>query len=171
MRMAPMTTVVRNQKGLAMVLAVSLIGLLTSLGVYLLLESNTGFRITKALGRHETALNLAEGGMNLGLRCIAISSPAVTYQELENPDAPAPITTGLPAFMAPQIVGNDTVVPLLDYVGYTNTPPAGWMINWQGSSAYYSVFYRAQGQGTIPLTTARGSATSTVSALSQKVMR
>jgi Tfp pilus assembly protein PilX len=70
----------RNEKGIAMVLAVSLIGLLTSLAVYLMAESGTSYRITKAMNRYESCFNLAEAGLQLGLRCVRRSAPSPSYQ-------------------------------------------------------------------------------------------
>ena len=166
----------KDERGIAMVLAISLIGLLSSLGLYLIMESGTAYRTTKSMVRSETAFNLADGGVQLGLHCISTSAPSPSYAELSNPVIQS-IQKGLPSYMTAQSVGDSpgekkpTVTPSIDYVGYKTTPPAGWMVNWQGNSSFYSLYYRSRGQAAVPISESQASALSRVGALVLKVTR
>ena len=160
----------KDEKGIAMVLAITLIGLLSSMGLYLIMESSTSYRITKSMVRSESAFNLADGGAQLGLRCIRSSPPTPGYQQLTS-STTQPMQDRLPGFMVVQNVSGGSVTPTVEHVGYKRTPPPGWMINWQGYSAFHSVFYRSRGQAAIPLPAAQGNAQSRVSILVLKVTR
>lgn len=160
----------KDEKGIAMVLALTLIGLLSSMGLYLIMESGTSYRITKSMVRSECVFNLADGAVQLGLRCITTSAPSPTYQQLSNAVI-QPITAGLPSYMVNQNLGQGSFSPTLNYVGYTTTPPPGWMMNWQGYSSFYSLYYNSRGQATIPLPNSQGNALSNVSVLALKVSK
>ena len=165
-----MKRAMKDEKGIAMVLAITLTGLLSSLGLYLIMESGTSYRITKAMVRSESALNLADGGTQLGMRCINRNTPSPGFQQLTNPTI-QPIG-GLPSYMtAPLSLGGGTIARSVDYVGYNTTPPPGWMLNWQGYSSFHSLHYRSRGQASIPLPASQGNAQSNVSVLALKVTR
>ena len=154
----------RSEKGIAMVLALSLIGLLSSLGLYLIMGSMTSYRTTSAMQRSESAFNLAEAATQLGLRCLFKSSPSPSFLEL-NSSTILPVQTGLD-YMAPQSnLGGGTIIPNVDYIGYKITPPPGWMLNWQGNSSFYSLYLRSRGQASITLPASKGATQSTVTAL------
>ncbi len=159
-----------NERGIAMVLSVGLIGLISSLGLYLVLESETAFRITGAVNRMESTFNLSEGALQLGLRCIRRRAPLPTYVQLSSPDIQQ-VESGLPDYMEPQPYGGGTISPRIDYVGYRPNPPPGWMINWQGYSAFHTTYYRSGGQASITLPGQRGVANSSVSALVLRLNR
>jgi len=165
-----MMKVVGNQRGIAMVLAISLVGLLSSLGVYLIWESGTAFRMTKAMNRYESAFNLAEAALQLGLRCIRRSAPSPNFQQL-NSGTVQTISEGVPSYIAAQSMGQGTITPRIDYLGYRTTPPPGWMLNWQGYSSFHGLYYRPVGQGSVPLPSGKGNAQSTVGAVTLKVAR
>lgn len=165
-----MTNLIRNQRGLALVLAVSLVGLLSSLGVYLIWESGTAFRMTKAMARYESAFNLAEAALQLGLRCVRRSAPSPGFQQINSATVQT-IQDGIPDYISSQSLGQGTITPRIDYLGYSTTPPPGWMLNWQGYSSFHGVYYRPVGQGIIPLPSTRGNAQSTVAAITLKVAR
>jgi hypothetical protein len=162
-----------NEKGLAMVLAITLVGLLSSLGIYLILQSGAALRMTKAMARHETAMNLAEAGLQLGLRCVRSSPPSPTYEQLttSNSNTIKPITEGIPSYLAKQNFGAGSIDPRIDYIGYRTTPPAGWMLNWQGYSSFHAVYYRSVGDARIPLPTTQGDTHSVLSNLALRVNR
>lgn len=143
----------RSQKGIAIVLVITLMGLLSSLGLYLILGSNASYRMTKAMQRSESAFNLAEAATQLSLRCISKSVPFPSFEQL-NSSLILPIKTGLPYYMKKlENLGGvpGTSTPTIDYVGYKTIPPVGWMLNWQGSSSFTSLYLRAKGHSEISL--------------------
>jgi hypothetical protein len=161
----------KDERGMAMILAITLIGLLSSLGLYLILESGSSYRATKSMVRTESVFNIAEGGVQLGLRCIGNHAPSPSYTELVSSDI-LPVRKGLPAFMVEQAIGGGTLLPTIDYVGYKTTPPPGWMINWQGYSSFHSLFFRSRTQASIPLPASQGgNAVSRISSFALKVTR
>lgn len=165
---------------MALVLALSLTALLSLLGVWLMLETGTASRVTQAATRHGAALNLADGALQMGFRCISQSSPAPSYGNLivntSDPDhdpALRTITHGLPWFMDRTEAPNDSrgfVEAQVRYAGYGSSPP-GWMLTWQGYGSFHSVYYQPRGIGSIPLTANEGEARAIVSALTMKVTR
>jgi|WetSurMetagenome_2_1015567.scaffolds.fasta_scaffold05061_7 hypothetical protein len=167
------TSPLANEKGLAMVLAITLVGLLSSLGVYLILQSSAALRMTKAMGRHEVAVNMAEAGLQLGLRCIRSSPPSPSYEQLttSNSTTIKPITEGIPTYIGKQNFGAGSIDPRIDYIGYRTTPPAGWMLNWQGYSSFHGVYYRSVGEARIPLPAIQGDTNSILSTLALRVSR
>lgn len=166
-------TLVRNEKGLAMVLAISLIGLITSLALYLMVGSTNTYKTEKTMARHESALNLAEGALQLSLRCVRRSAPSPSYTQLTaGASSIMDITSGLPKYMsAQQSAGIGTITPSLGYVGVSTVPPAGWMMNWQGYSSFYGIYYRSRGAGAIALPASKGNAKADVSVLAEKITR
>jgi len=161
----------RNEKGIAMVLAISLTGMLSCLGLYMIMGSTVSYRTSKALQRSESAFYLAEGASQLGLRCLFRSPPSPAFEQL-NSATILPITGGLPAYVKQQTLGGGTITPSIDYIGYKTTPPPGWMLNWQGSSSFYSLYLRSTGQSAITTrATQGGTAQSTITALVLNVTR
>lgn len=159
----------KDEKGIAMILAITLTGLLSSLGLYLIIESGTSYRVTKSMVRTESVFNLADGGVQLGLRCISNSAPSPAYAELSSPEIQS--IQNMPSYMAVQSFGGGSVMPSVDYIGHKTTPPPGWMLNWQGYSSFFSLDYRSHGQATIPLPNSQGNALSRAGALVLKVVR
>lgn len=159
-----------DEKGFALVLAVSMIGLLALFGVWMLVESQTSFRVTASMERRESAFNLAEAALQLDYRCLLDAPPSPAYAALAGP--PYPVTpTGLTYMLPGQQLGKGKITPTILYISYSTTPPPGWMVNWQGSSAFYSLYYQPKGAGTIALPSGEGNATTTVSALTARLNR
>ena len=167
----------RNEKGMALVLAVSMIALLSMFGVWMLVESQTAFRITASMERRQAAFNLSEAALQLDYRCLFDNSLSPSYAKLASTTPPVDILySELPppclAYMASgQSLGRGNFTPTIQYVSYSTTPPPGWMMNWQGSSSFHSLYFRAMGKGTIPLPSDKGNATTEVSNLILKVSR
>lgn len=149
---------IRDEKGIAMVLAITLVGLMASLGLYLILGSDASFRMTKAMNRYESAFNLAEGGVQLGLGCVRHNAPAPTFNQIMG-GGPLPSTfpaAELPAYMQYPVAipgSPGTISNFLDYLGYRTTPPPGWMLNRQGAGKFHGIFYRPRTEGRIVLPT------------------
>ncbi|MHC1745022.1 MAG: hypothetical protein AB9873_18620 [Syntrophobacteraceae bacterium] len=138
--------------------------------------------MTKAMTRHEVALSYAEAGVQLGLRCIRSSPPSPTFNELSSAASGTitAITEGIPSYMGTKTYPENpphsttvqgTVVSRIDYVGYRTTPPAGWMLNWQGYSSFHGVFFRPVGNANIPLGNSQEFANSVLSTLTLRVNR
>lgn len=163
--------VVANEKGMAMVLAMSMIGLLCLFGVWMLIESQTAFRVTASMERREAAFNLAEGALQLNYRCLLDNGPSPSYAQLVS-TAPVDITpSGLSYMASEQSLGRGTITPTIQYVSYNTTPPPGWMVNWQGSSSFHSLYFKAVGVGRIALPSGKGDARTVVSALTARLTR
>ncbi len=163
--------VLRNEKGIAMVLAVSMIALLSLFGVWMLVESQTTFRVTTAMERRQSAFNLAEAALQLNYRCLYDNSLSPSYANLTD-NTPVEVTPSGLTYMNPeQGLGEGYMTPTLQYLTYRTTPPSGWMINWQGASSFHSLYFRAMGKGTIPLPSGKANARNILSALLQRVTR
>jgi hypothetical protein len=172
----PFASPLASEKGLAMVLAITLVGLLSSLGIYLILQSSAALRMTKAMVRHEGAVNMAEAGLQLGLRCIRTSPPSPAFDELasSNSGTIKSIVEGLPTYLGKQnypIGSLSTIESRIDYIGYRTTPPAGWMLNWQGYSSFHGIYFRPVGNARIPISSSQGDANSILSTLTLRVSR
>jgi len=167
---------IRNQKGFAMVLAISMIGLLSLFGVWMLMESQTSFRVTASMERREMTFNLAEGALQLDYRCLTDNVPSPSYNQL-NPagdnetkiERESDVTPGLSYLAEEQTLGKGTTTPKIRYISYSPNAPPGWMLNWQGSSSFHSMYYRAKGKGRIALE--KGAAQTNLSALMLRVTR
>jgi hypothetical protein len=170
---------IKDEKGLALVLAITLITLVASFGIWLVVEGQSGLRITRAYERIEETNHLAEGACWLSVRA------------LDAMNLPLPVDGGLLPIDASQYLPlpNETATDWLDedqnvtsgrYLtpgikssrGYYNTlPPPGWMLNWQGASGFHRRFYLARGEGEVVMTQARGNAKAVLFNLAEKVMR
>jgi Tfp pilus assembly protein PilX len=172
---------IKNEKGVAMLLAVSMIGLLSVIGIWMLLQSRNSVRVTSSLERRESVFQLAEGGLRIGLRCLVDSNPSPSYSNISSTTDTVgnavinPATSGMPTYMtvptAPNM-GRAYMTSAMVYAGYSSLPAPGWMLNAQGSTAYHSIYYKALGTGEVPLpTSAGGEARSQVSEYVVKVSR
>lgn len=157
----------RDEGGMAMVLAICLTGLLSLLGMWLLLQSKTAFRVSTATTRYESVLNLAEAALNLGLRCIKMNTPLPSSAHL-NTSIPKALNVSSPSYAARRLNGGQ-VTPQIYYSGYDKNPNPGWMLNWQGYSAFHNVHYMCRGEGRIELPSSQGDATTAVVSLAKKV--
>lgn len=159
----------REEKGLAMVLALMLVTLLACFGIWLLMETHSGFRITSAYERIEETFHMAEGGCWLSVRAIDATSPA-----LPSTTAISDITPTSESYMAAnQTLGKGQITPQTHSARnfYNSTPPPGWMLNWQGGSAYYRAFYLSKGDAKIPMPSKKGDSRSVLYNLAEKIRR
>lgn len=166
---------IRNESGLAMILAVSLIGLLSLFGIWLIQQSDLSYRITTAMNRNEKAFNLAEGSLQLTQRCLRLTPPSLTFTELVS-DQPVKIDddTRLPAYLLadqelPDPGSNQEINPEIYYLDYDTDPPPGWILNKQAYSGFYTVFYMPVGEATVP--SEKGEAKTRVYAFAVRILR
>lgn len=157
--------IIKNEKGVAMLLAVSMIGLLSVIGIWLLLQSRNSVRVTSSLERRESVFNLAEGGLRIALRCLVDCTPSPTYSNLSTNSSTGTVieysSSGMPSYMQVPTSPNVSKAYMSSgilYMGYSPVPAPGWMLNAQGSTAYHSIYYKALGTGKINLPTASGGA-------------
>lgn len=151
-----------------MLLTLTLTGLLSLMGVWLMLQTKNAFRVTTATTRYESVFNLAEAALQLGLRCIRMNSPFPTYAHLTT-SAPAAITTGLPEYLTETQLETGLAIPEIYYTGFSKTPPRGWMLNWQGYSAFHNVNYMCRGEGRVELPSSAGDASTAVVSFATRV--
>lgn len=160
---------VNNEKGLAMVLAIMLVTLLASFGMWLLLETHSGFRITSAFQRIEETFHMAEGACWFSVR-------AIDTNDLSLPTNPTIDHVKIPAtetyMAANQSLGRGHVTPETFSARnfFNSTSPPGWMLNWQGGSGYHRRFYLSKGESSVPIP-AQGDSKSTLYNLAEKVTR
>lgn len=149
-----------DDSGIAMVLAVSLTALLTILGMYLLVESGTTYRMTQSLTRHEQTFNLAEAALQLSRRCLYEQSNETLLVDVE----PGTLSLNQAYMASDQSVGSghESITPEIDFL--ESQPVPGWDI-----SKFMGYYYLARGQGTIPMPEHRGDAEKEVMSLFQKV--
>lgn len=152
-----------------MVLALMLVTLLACFGIWLLMETHSGFRITSAYERIEETFHMAEGGCWLSVRAIDTTSiPLPSDSTLKE------VTPTSESYMAAnQALGKGKTTPEIrsarDF--FNTTPPPGWMMNWQGGSAYYRSFYLNKGIGEIQMPSSKGNSRSVLYNLAEKVTR
>jgi hypothetical protein len=159
-----------DERGLAMVLAVGLIALLTSVALWLILESKSNMQITRAYERTERTLRLAEGAAWLNVRCLDTQTPTIPSSGTELQDVTPSdsylaqnqeLGSGSGRKLSPRIFSRS------DF--YNTLPPEGWSLN--EPSRYFTRFYEGRGVGEVPMTGAQGNALSRVYNFIQKVAR
>jgi len=173
------TNPLNNQKGMALVLAISMIALLASMGVWLMIESHSGTRITRAFERMEETFHLAEGGcwlsvhaldtLNMGTSdCATVSSnlPAAPPSYL-NPrqQVTDPNDSQKYGYVTPEIFAARDM--------YSLTLPPGWGMNSEDGTGgkFFRAFYLVIGTGEVPMPQSKGRARSVLYNLSEKVTR
>ena len=137
----------KSDSGIALIVVMIFLVLLTSLGLWLNMTSVMEMRTTAALKNYEKAFDLADGATQLDLRYLYKTTPPSPSW---NPSVEGAITSGLPEYLQEQTVGKGKIKPKIIYKGYLSTPPPGWMLNWQGYSGFHRLQYVARGQGEIP---------------------
>lgn len=163
------TRLVREEKGLAMVLALMLITLLACFGMWLLLETRSGFRVTSSFERIEENSRLAEAACWLSVRALdslAINLPPETTLKEVTPTSES--------YLAPdQPLGKGQLTPGIRSARnfYNSIPPAGWMLNWQGGSAYHRCYYLDRGEGVTRMPQSKGDSKSVLFNFAEKVKR
>jgi len=161
---------VKSRKGIAMVLAVSLVGLLSLFGVWMIQESTISHRITAALVRKSMSFNMAEGALDLAELCLENEEIPLTFNELMSSGEALKIEdTGdrtLPNYIKSPAAD---AVPEIYYMDFSTTPPPGWSLNHQAYSGFYTVYYLAVGRGSTA--SRQGDAQTAVMAFSERTLR
>jgi hypothetical protein len=146
-------SVIRNERGLALVLALMVITLLACMGIWLISQSGNALRITGAYQRIEEALHLAESACWLSIRAIDTQSISLPAASLMTDVTPNDSFLG-----ANQSFGRGQITPQIqssrDF--YNTTPPPGWMMNWQGAYGFYKSYYLVSGTAEIRMTKSKG---------------
>jgi hypothetical protein len=131
------------------ILVVSLIGLLSVTGIWMIQETAISHRVTTAMVKNEEAFNRAEGALQLAQRCLKATPPSIAFKELISTD-PIEIDDAerLPSYIKSPPAGN--VFPEIFYVNYNTDPPPGWAVSKQAYSGFYTVYYMSKGTGKAP---------------------
>ncbi len=135
---------VKNDKGIALIIVLFSLVILTAIGLWLVFESGTELRITGALKSYEQAFNLADGACELAVRCIKTENLNVPWNFSEGE-----IDVSNISYMNTQSLGNGQITPRVFYKGYSDIPPPGWMFDWKGYSGFYREFYMGKGDSSI----------------------
>ena len=161
------TGIIKNQEGIAMVLAVSMIALLSCIAIWLIIESKSNMQTTKAYERTEATNRLAESACWLAVHALDVGTPALptTGTNLQ-------IITPSESYLTLQDLGGGMkltpqVRSARDF--YNTLPPAGWSLN--EPSRYYTRYYLGHGAGVMEISGGRGHARSTIVNFVEKVSR
>lgn len=135
----------KNDRGMAMVLAISAVALLSLLGVWLVVQSGSTHRVTKSVERREGTFNLAEGALQLSWYCLETESNEKILKNLNKRQDVTPPVSVVPYMQADQKVDNQTkasrtLTPRLTFLDAQSVP--GWDM-----SKFRGYYYLAQGQG------------------------
>lgn len=156
----------KDDSGMAMVLAISAVALLSLLGVWLVVQSGSTHRMIKSVERRESTFNLAEGALQLSWYCLRTVPNDRILTDLSKKKDVTP--TGFPYMQANQKVDNQTkttqtLKPRLLFLDHNRVP--GWDMN-----TFKGYYYLAQGHGEEQLPALKGgSARSDVMMFVQKV--
>jgi len=159
----------KNERGIAMVLALSMVALLSILAIWLMLGSGKALRITTAATRYECGFNLAEGALQLSSHYLEGASPVPYHANIMDSTLPIPIEDD--DALPDEPMGKGFMIPRIHYVDHNSNPPPGWMANPQGYYRFFSMYYQPRGKGRIPLSSAKGDATTTVATIVWKVSK
>jgi len=146
-----------NQRGVALVMTTLMLLLLSMLAIFLTAQSFTGTKISGALKDYQETFYLADGASQISVQYLKLHNPPSSHW---NPTVLAR-AAGLPAYMeTPVTVAGFALSPNfrpdVDWKGYDTLPLPGWMLNWQGYSAFHRVHYKARGEGQLVSKSARG---------------
>uniref|UniRef100_A0A832A647 Uncharacterized protein n=1 Tax=Desulfacinum infernum TaxID=35837 RepID=A0A832A647_9BACT len=145
-----------NQKGMAMVLAVSTVALLSLLGLWLVVQSGSTYRVTQSVERRQGTFNLAEGAQQLSLYCLKTLSNEVILTNYRKKSDVTPSEAMVP-YMKPQQPVNDqtqttkTLTPRIIFLDSNRVP--GWDMN-----KFRGYYYLASGEGVESLPAQKGGA-------------
>ncbi len=168
-----------NEKGIAMILVLCMIGLLSVISLCLLLDSGSAVRVTSSMERRESVFQAAEAGLRLALYGLVTMAPSPGYNNLtaaqtgpptpiNDPTMPNFVTTSTPI---PIGSTNVSTQPSINFIGVSSVPPAGYMLNAQGDTSFFTTYYQAVGTGTIAMPGGVNNSTSVVSELVGRVSR
>lgn len=138
-------SVLENNRGMAMVLTISAVALLSLLGVWLVVQSGSTYRITQSVERRESTFNLAEGALQLSWRCLRTESNEKILKDLKKKQDVTPPSGVVPYMQANQAVDHQTkasrtLTPRLMFLEAQSVP--GWDMN-----KFRGYYYLAQGEG------------------------
>ena len=163
------TGIIKNQEGIAMVLAVSMIALLSCIAIWLIIESKSNMQTTKAYERTEATNRLAESACWLAVHALDVETPALPTTDLQN--LTPNMTPNKPYLTLHDLGGGMKLTPQVrsarDF--YNTLPPAGWSLN--EPSRYYTRYYLGHGAGVMEISGGRGHARSTIVNFVEKVSR
>ncbi|MEJ5363715.1 MAG: hypothetical protein WHS86_01310 [Desulfosoma sp.] len=137
--------VLKNEQGMAMVLTISAVALLSLLGVWLVMQSGATHRITQSVERREGTFNLAEGALQLSWHCLQTESNEKILKDLKKNQDVTPPASLVPYMQSDQKVDNQTkdsrtLTPRLFFLDSQTV--AGWDMN-----KFRGYYYLAQGLG------------------------
>lgn len=165
---SPAAKVVKNDQGMAMVLTLSAVALLSLLGVWLVVQSGSTHQLTQSVERREGAFNLAEGALQLSWYCLRTESNEILLKDLKKKQDVTPPAGVVPYMQADQPVDDQTkasrtLTPRLVFLDAQSV--AGWDMN-----KFRGYYYLAHGQGQETLPQPKGGpARSEVVMLIQKI--
>ncbi len=138
----------KKEKGIALVLVLIFLALLSSLGLWLTMTSIIELKTTEALKNYEEVFYLADGASQLSLRYLAKNVPPPPGWDPTNEGQ----ITNLPTYLDEKSLqgGKEKLKPIVLYKGYSTKPPPGWELNWQGYYGFHPLRYIARGQGELP---------------------
>jgi hypothetical protein len=165
------TGIIQSQKGLAMVLAVSMIALLSCIAIWLIIESKSNLQTTKAYERTESVYRLAESGCWLAVHALDKQNPALPTTGTNLQDLTPTVLPTEPYLTLTDLGGGMKVTPQI-WAGrdfYNTLPPEGWSLN--EPSRYYTRYYLGRGVGVQELSAGRGNARTNVVNFIKKVAK
>ncbi len=143
-----------NQKGVALITTMIFLILLTLIGVWAVTQSTTGIKIAASLKRYDLTFNLADGATSVAITYLKNYTPLPS--QIWKPTERQEISSEqMPSYMRENTINikpkyEAIYKPTIEYKGYDTTPLPGWMLNWQGYTAFHRVYYLAKGKGEIP---------------------
>jgi hypothetical protein len=156
-----------------MVLAVSLIALLSTIAVWMILESKSNLQTTKAYERTEATSYLAQAACWFNVRTLDTVPISLPGNDTLVPVAEG-TSTGVPGvpYGTPYSLGTGRSITreiksASDF--YNTVPPEGWMLN--EPARYYTKYYFGHGTGRIQLSGTRGSARSKMINFVERIAR
>jgi len=162
------TGIIKNQEGIAMVLAVSMIALLSCIAIWLIIESKSNMQTTKAYERTEATNRLAESACWLAVHALDVETPALPTTDLQN--LTPNMTPNKPYLTLHDLGGGMKLTPQI-WSGrdFWSTATVGWSMN--QPSPYCTYHYLGRGAGDMEISSGRGSARSTIVNFVEKVSR
>ncbi len=130
----------RDNRGMAMVLTLSAVVLLSLLVVWLVVQSGSTFRIMKSVQRRDTTFNLAEAALQLSWQCLRTVSSEKILLNLEKKKDVTPANE-VPYMVENQPLGLGKLTPRITFLDTDVVP--GWDM-----SKFRGYYYLARGQGT-----------------------
>jgi len=145
-----------NCQGMAMVLTVCTVALLSLLGLWLVVQSGSTYRVTQSVERREGTFNLAEGAQQLSLYCLEKLSNEFILTDFRKKSDVTPSESVAP-YMKPhqpvddQTQATKTFTPRIIFLDSNRVP--GWDMN-----KFRGYYYLASGEGVESLPPQKGGA-------------